>query len=830
MKALAAVAVVLAVAGSALGAAPVIVSLDPPAAVAGTLTSVTLTVNGANFTQTARIRVDGISRSTALVSSTQLTTILGTGDLDREKTLRITVTTTTETSGFVDFKVLPNDPRITTIDPAVVASGSGQFTLRVVGTNFATTAKVRVNGAVRDTRYIDDKTLEGTILAGDISSPVNLNITVANPNNKTSNIVILQSTRGATMPVITLLSPDRVTAGGNDFTLTIIGRNFDRNAVVRLDGVNASTTTFVSSEQLTARVLKGQYATQKTIQVTVLNPSAPASTAVPLTVISEKQPILDTIAPTSARAGSGSIQLVANGASFINGSVIRVDGVQQTTTFVSANRLTTTLTTAQLSAAKNLSITVFTPGADGGESQAKIFTVTAADAPTITATNPTTITAGSTSRTFIVFGTGFADGDQILVNGVARTTIFNSSAQLVGTFETADLAVPATLQLQVKKKLGGATSAPFELRVVAVEKPSIDTLSPASAEVGGDPFVLTINGLNFASGAIVSFDGAVHASTFVNATRITVNVTAADLAVPRNIAVRVTNPDGGASDPVELPVIVIPPTLASVDPTSVAAGDPGFTLSVTGTKFSSSSTIDFDGVARQTTFNASANTLSTVVRTSDVSVPRTILVTVTDNNARSNALALAVLRPTIVLVDPPFAFAGSADVNVTVSGTAFLPTSKVEFKGGERPTNFVAGDSLVATLPASALTEIGTFALNVRNSPDALSLPFLFSVVSPGAPVVQSVSPSVAAAGTPSLQLHVFGVNFLSDAVVRVNGVNRETIFISSTELVTTLGPTDLQNAGTLAITVATSQGGSGAVTFTVFAGPPPPRRRAAGH
>ncbi|HWW62255.1 MAG TPA: hypothetical protein VN181_12865, partial [Thermoanaerobaculia bacterium] len=688
MKALVAVAVVLAVAASALGAAPVLVSLDPPAAVAGTLTSLTLTVNGANFTQTARIRVDGVARQTALVSTTQLTTILGASDLDREKTLRITVTTTTETSGFLDFKVLPNDPRITSIDPSVVAAGSGQFTLRVVGTNFATTAKVRVNGTVRETRSIDDKTLEGTILGSDIASPVNLNITVANPNNKVSNIVVLQSTRGTAAPVITLLSPDRVTAGGNDFTLTVIGRNFDRNAVVRLDGVNATTTTFVSSEQLTARILKSQYATPKTIQISVLNPSAPASATLPLTVISEKLPILDTIAPISARAGSGALQLIANGASFINGSVIRVDGVQQATTFVSANRLTTTLTASQLSVARDLRITVFTPGADGGESQAKTFTVVAADAPTITATNPTTITAGSTSRTFIVFGTGFADGDQILVNGAARPTIFNTSSQLVGTFELADIAGAATLQIQVKKKLGGATSAPFELRVVAAEKPSIDTLAPAAAEVGGDPFVLTINGFNFASGAIVSFDGEVHASTFVSATRITVSVTAADLVVARNIAVRVTNPDGTVSDAVELPVIVIPPVLSSVDPASVAAGDPGFTLSVTGTKFSSGATIDFDGVARQTTFNAATNTLSTVVRTSDVSVPRTILVTVSDNGARSNALPLSVLRPAIVLVDPPFAFAGSGDVNVTVSGTSFLPTSKVEFKGGERPTNF----------------------------------------------------------------------------------------------------------------------------------------------
>lgn len=823
-----AVAAVVAVAGSALAVAPVIVSLDPPSAVAGTLTTLNLTVNGANFTSSARIRVDGVARPTALLGSTQLTTVLGTSDLDRERTIRITVTTATETSGAVDFNVLPNAPRITSIDPSSVVAGSGQFTLRVVGANFATTARVRVNGSQRDTRAIDDKTLEGTILAGDIASPVSLNITVLNPSNRVSNLVTLQSTRGTAAPFITLLSPDRVTAGGNDFTLTVFGRNFDRNAIVKLDGVNA-TATFVNSERLTTRVLKAMYATPKAIQVTVSNPNATSSGAVPLNVISEKLPILDTIAPTFARAGASALQLVANGASFINGSVIRVDGVQQSTTFASANRLTTTLTSSQLSVAKDLRITVFTPGSDGGESDGKTFTVTAADAPTITATNPTTILAGSTSRTIVVFGTRFSDGDSILVNGEPRTTVFNTSAQLIGTLEAADVASAGILQLQVKKKLVASKSAPFELRVVAAERPVIETLSPAFAPVGGDPFVLVINGRNFASGANVSFDGAVHDADVVSATRINVDVTAADLIVARNIALRVTNPDGTPSDVVELPVILDPPVITAVDPPSVAAGDPGFTLSVAGTKFGFGATIDFDGVSRQTTFNAATNALSTIVLTSDVSVPRTIQVTVTGNGARSNVLPLAVLRPAIVSVDPPFAFAGGGDVNVTVNGTAFLITSRVEFKGGERPTNFVAGDTLVATLPASALTEVGTFALTVRNSPDAISLPFVFSVVSPGAPAIQSLSPSFAEAGTPSVQLHVLGLNFLSDAVVRVNGVNRDTTFAGSGELVITLGTADLLSAGTLAITVATSEGESAPATFTVTAGPPPPRRRAVG-
>ncbi|HVR37685.1 MAG TPA: IPT/TIG domain-containing protein [Thermoanaerobaculia bacterium] len=830
MKRLLACVVVAVVAGSAFAAAPVIVSLDPPKAVAGTLTSLVVTITGANFVNGVSARVDGAPRITTFVSPTQVQLNLVNADLDSVQTLSITVASTTQTSNAVAFDVITNAPRITSIDPSQVISGTGQFTLRVIGTAFATTAKVRVNGSPRDTTYIDTQTLEGTILANDIASPVNLNITVINPSNKISNLVTLQAARESAVPVLTLLSPDRVTAGGNDFTLTLVGRNFDSRAVVKLDGVNANTTTFVNNEKLTAKVIKSTIATAKTIQVTVVNPNAPASSALPLKVVSEKLPVLDSITPVSIRAGSGPTQLQANGSAFINGSIIRVDGVQQTTTFVSANRLTATLTSSQLSIAKDLKITVFTAGTDGGESQPKTLTIIPADAPVINAISPTTINAGSATRTIIVIGGTYADGDTVLVNGVARDTDFSTSTQLIATLDASDVANAGTLQIQVKKKLGGSTSAPFELRVVNAAAPVIESLSPTSGTAGSDPFVLSINGRNFASIAVVTFDGETHASTFVSPNRIDVSVLPADTQVPRNIEIRVTNPDGTASDPFTFPVVVITPQITALDPTTVAAGDPGFTLTVAGSDFGSSAKIAFDGLQRTSTFNTSTGRISTTVFTSDLSQPRTIDVTVVDRGFPSNALPLTVLRPLITALDPPFAFAGSSNVAVVVSGTSFLPTSRVEFKGIERTTNFVSANQLTAILPAESLFELGSFSINVRNSAEALSLPFPFTVVSPGLPVISALSPSAALAGSFPLEVHILGANFLADAVARVNGSPHITSFISSGELVIQLTLAELAIPGALQITVLTSGNTSAPANFLVTSGPPPPRRRAAGH
>lgn len=55
---------------------PIASTISPIATVAGTATSLTLTVNGANFLSGARVRVNGFNRTTTFVSSTQLTAVL----------------------------------------------------------------------------------------------------------------------------------------------------------------------------------------------------------------------------------------------------------------------------------------------------------------------------------------------------------------------------------------------------------------------------------------------------------------------------------------------------------------------------------------------------------------------------------------------------------------------------------------------------------------------------------------------------------------------------------------------------------------------------------
>jgi len=83
-----------------------------------------------------------------------------------------------------------------------------------------------------------------------------------------------------TVPAITELSPDSVTAGGDTFTLTVNGSNFSSKAVVNWNGTaQTANTTYVSGSQLMVTVPASAIATAGTVAVTVTNPATAGSGA-----------------------------------------------------------------------------------------------------------------------------------------------------------------------------------------------------------------------------------------------------------------------------------------------------------------------------------------------------------------------------------------------------------------------------------------------------------------------------------------------------------------------------------------------------------------------
>jgi glucose/arabinose dehydrogenase len=179
------------------------------------------------------------------------------------------------------------------------------------------------------------------------------------------------------VPTITALSPTSAIAGGAGFTLTVTGSNFIRGSVVRWNGAGR-TTTFVSGATLTVTISEQDIATAGTANVSVFNPppgggtsaSFPFSIQSPLPV-----PVATALTPASAPAGSLEVLMVVDGEDFVERAVVRWNGTDLPTTFVSDTRLHARVSQTELNFAGVAEITVRNPAPDSGVSNRLDFIV-----------------------------------------------------------------------------------------------------------------------------------------------------------------------------------------------------------------------------------------------------------------------------------------------------------------------------------------------------------------------------------------------------------------------------------------------------------------------
>lgn len=131
---------------------------------------------------------------------------------------------------------------------------------------------------------------------------------------------------------------------------------------------------------------------------------------------------------------------------------------------------------------------------------------------------------------------------------------------------------------------------------------SISSLSPSSAIAYSDAFTLTVNGGYFDPSSVIHWNGTALPTTWVNYGELQAAVPASDLNT--NGRATVTVSDAGDSATGYFTVSAPMPTLSKLSPTSVLAGGPAFTLTVTSTvnSYVNGSTINWNGTALATTF------------------------------------------------------------------------------------------------------------------------------------------------------------------------------------------------------------------------------------
>jgi hypothetical protein len=90
--------------------------------------------------------------------------------------------------------------------------------------------------------------------------------------------------------------------------------------------------------------------------------------------------------------------------------------------------------------------------------------------------------------------------------------------------------------------LGCGYSSKAAMPPQAGAMPAITELAPNTMTSGSAGFVLTVNGSDFSSKAVINWNGVAQPTSVVSSSQLTATIAASDIATPATVPVTVTNP------------------------------------------------------------------------------------------------------------------------------------------------------------------------------------------------------------------------------------------------------------------------------------------------
>ena len=552
-------------------------------------------------------------------------------------------------------------------------------------------------------------------------------------------------------PLISSLSPSSATAGGPQFTLTVNGSDFGSlltTATVRWNGSNRQTT-FVNSTELTAIITAADIANAGTAQVTVrIQPLVGGAETSPSVLfnINNPVPVISSLSPTSVLEDGPDLTLTVNGSNFVAGSRVRLNGSNQSTTFVSSTQLTARIQDNDTRQPGALSITVFNPTPGGGTSNALPLTVTSSLTITTNSPLPSAVVGAPYSQTLGAAG-GLTPYSWSITTGslpaglalASSTGVLSGSPSTSGSFnftvQVSDAGQPTPLT---------ATKA-FSL-VVSAGAPVLTSINPSAAAAGGPAFTLTVNGSNFVSNSTVRWNGSDRTTTFVSSSQLTAAIPATDVASPGTVAVTVANPGGSTSNALTFTVTPAALTITTASPLpggvvgvaysqtlSATGGQPPYSWAVVAGSLPGLALAPSTGVLSGTP--SAADTINFTVEVSDGAQP-----TPQTTTKIFSLTVTAAAAPVLTSINPSAVPAGGPAFTLTVNGSNFVSNSTVRWNGSDRTTTFVSSSQLTAAIPATDVASPGTATVTVANPGGSTSNALTFTV-SPAALTITTASP-----------------------------------------------------------------------------------------
>jgi len=689
-------------------------------------------------------------------------------------------------STFYTVATTPWAPTIASVSPNSTTVGSS---VTVTGVNFgATPGSITFNGTTATGATWGDTSITVSVPTGATTG----SIVVTTAGSVASNGVSFTVVSPNPTPVLGSLSRTSALAGSSDFTLTLTGTSFISSSQVQWSGSN-SPTTYVSATQLTAAITAADVATVGTASVTVMNPLGGTSNGVTFTITAPVYGYRYSVIVDHTKVGSSDssnfpmlfsgaysyLATTANGGNVSNSSgydIIftsdqacstpipwEIESYDPTTGkvnfWINISSLNHSTDTVIFMCYGNPSITTFQGNASGvwdsNFSAVYHFTNGAALGLLDSTSNHNNLT-----NTGATVGTGQI-GSAITTNG----------SQYANDSSTSSLP-------------SGSTTRTVEAWIQPTNTAASEAFGYGANSVTGDRFSLYSSGSGLygelegvASGITYTFDGGWH-----------------------HLVLEL--PSGNTVSSIQMYLDGVPETVTYYG---------GATVLNTSTDNITVGSIPGALGAGNWVGSVDEARISKVARSAD-------WITAEYNNQKSPSTFYSVgssTAPTILGLFPTSAAPGAT---VTVSGFNFGATqgaSTVTVNGTNATVASWGNTSVVISVPAGATTgnivvTVSTVASNVQ----------AFTVLTPNpTPVLSSISPTSAFAGTASFTLTLTGSSFVSSSQVQWNGLSLATTFVNSTQLAATITAADIATPGSASVTVvnpAPAGGASSASTLTI--------------
>jgi hypothetical protein len=383
-------------------------------------------------------------------------------------------------------------------------------------------------------------------------------------------------------------------------------------------------------------------------------------------------------------AGTGERAVSVLGKNFVARTQGRLGGADRPTQVLTDSTLLVTLLASDVASPATAVLTVVNPPPGGGTSGAVSVAIGYPTA-TVTTIEPAVALVGESIPEIVVRGSGFVAASRIVIDGVLITTTVESDTVLRSTQTTALRATAGVSAVRVENPSPAGLSPSATVFTRRNLRPRVYSVSPDSLLRDLAPVVVVVNGEHFVTGAQAYLNGVARSTTRMSATQLRVSVTPEDVMSlgSRSLFVTVPAPVVGASDTVQVPVVLPPPRITRLQPASASVGSGDIVLQVRGMDFVAGAVVDWNGSARATTL-VSDSVLTIQLTAADFAVAGagSVVVRIPSRGTESFAATLPILAPGLSVGTPvSVALANRALASDPVRGVLYasVPASASSF-------------------------------------------------------------------------------------------------------------------------------------------------------